>query len=167
MLHLLPLLLVPFQAATAQKLLLDQVELLTHHGQLIAVQLLCANGVPVQVDLFQFAQSREAGRDAGESVVGEANVAQLRQFIQGRGESSQLVETQVERVELLQKAEFAGEAGQTVVAQVQNLQVLEATDGHGEFLQLQQKQKGCNAMKNDSLHIVHMQIYPDFVTLKM
>lgn len=129
--------LIPFQAAIAQVLLLDQVEFLTHHSWLFNFWLICANRVSVHVDLFQLLQFGKTCRDTGESVIRETNVTEFRQLIHGWGKSSQLVEAQVECVELLQVAEFAGHAGQTVVAEVKNLQVLEATDGDRDFLQLQ------------------------------
>lgn len=130
-------LLVPFQTAITQVLLLDQVELSTHHRWLFNLGLIAANRVSVHVDLFQLAQSGETRRYAGESVVGEADVTEFRQLIYSRGESFQLVEAQVECVKLLQEAEFAGHAGQAVVAEVKNLQILEATDCGRNFLQLQ------------------------------
>lgn len=84
--------LVPFQAAIAQVLPLDQVELFTDHRRLFNLRLICANWVSVHVDLFQFAQFGKTCRYAGESVVREADVAELRQLVNGRGKSSQLVE---------------------------------------------------------------------------
>lgn len=103
--------LIPFQAAIAQVLLLDQVELLTDHWWLYNFRLLCANRVSVHVDLFQLAQSGKTCRHTGESVVRETNVTEFRQLINSGGKRSQLVETQVECVELLQEAEFSGHAG--------------------------------------------------------
>lgn len=136
--------LIPFQAAIAKILLLDQVELFTDHWWLFSFQLICANRVSVHVDFFQLAQFGKTCRYTGESVVREANIAEFRQLINGGRKSSQLVKAQVESVELLQKAKFAGKAGQTVVAEVKNLQIVEATNGNRDFLQLELKKNHFN-----------------------
>lgn len=115
------------------------MELFTDYWHIFNLRNIWANRVSVHVNLLQLAQFGETCWHAGESVVGEANVAELCQLVDSRGKSSQLVEAQLECVELLQEAEFPGKAGQTVVAQVQSLQVLETTNGDGDFLQLQYK----------------------------
>lgn len=127
------------QAVFTQELLRDHVKPLRYDGWLIIGYLLGEEGIPVQVDPHQLVQPRETAGDAGESVVGEADLAELLQRTDGGGKRFQLVEAQVECVELLQQAELAGEAHQTVVTQVQNPQVLEMADADRELLQLQQK----------------------------
>lgn len=87
------------------------MELFTDHRRLFNLRLICAKRVSVHVNLFQLAQFGKTCRYAGESVVREADVAELRQLVSGRGKSSQLVEAEVECVELLQEAEFTGQAG--------------------------------------------------------
>lgn len=75
--------LIPFQAAIAQVLLLDQVEFLTHHSWLFNFWLICANRVSVHVDLFQLLQFGKTCRYTGESVIRETNVTEFRQLIHG------------------------------------------------------------------------------------
>lgn len=139
-LQILHLILALSQAVVTQEALLDQVKLFSYDGRLIAVRLLSKDGVPVQVDPLQLAQLGETARDPGESVVREADVAELPQSTDRGGKSFQLVETQLERMELPQQAQLAREARQAVVAQVQTPQVLETTNSHRKLLKLQQEQ---------------------------
>ena len=137
-LHRLPVSLALIEAVFTQDALLHQVELLRIIGLIGFI--LGDDGVPVQVDPLQFVHPGDAEGDAGELVVGEADVPQLLQGGDGGGQVVQLVHPQAESQKLLQETHGTGEAGQTVVTQVQDQKVLETADRRRELLQLKSEQ---------------------------
>lgn len=94
---LIPLSLALLEAGLTQGALFDQMKpALGRHG-LLDGHPFDDNGVPVQLDRLQFVHSGEASGEEGESVVGEADMAELLQRANGEGKVVQPVDAQVER----------------------------------------------------------------------